>query len=144
MTRHLVVVAVLAELTLLIATVGLAVLRDRERRRPGVLLDILPPEGATADLRCLDPPLPKPVRDFVSAVEATALWATLDRLRTLVAGRRPRRSLLGTGTTRASDQCPSPQRIARSAAPAVDSNRSTIRTARHAPAFALMSIRCMP
>jgi hypothetical protein len=51
MTRHLVVVAVLAELTLVIATVGLAVLRHRERRRPNVLFDILPSEGASADLR---------------------------------------------------------------------------------------------
>ena len=51
MTRHLVVVAVLAELTLLVATIGLAIVRVRERRRPGVLLDILPPESATADLR---------------------------------------------------------------------------------------------
>ncbi|MGA7912872.1 MAG: hypothetical protein WCC30_15190, partial [Candidatus Dormiibacterota bacterium] len=51
MTRHLVVVAVLAELTLVIATVGLAVLRHRERRRPNVLFDILPSEGGSADLR---------------------------------------------------------------------------------------------
>ena len=120
MTRHLVVVAVLAELALLVAALGLTVLRERERRRPGVLLDILPPEGATADLRAWTSSLPKPVRDFASVVEATALWAALGRLRTLVAGRRPRRSLLGTGTTRADDHRPSPQRIARSAAPAVD------------------------
>ncbi len=51
MTRHLALVIALFELTLLATAIGLAVLRERERRRPGVLLDILPPEGASADLR---------------------------------------------------------------------------------------------
>src|SRR5260370_39525643 len=50
MTRHLVVVAVPAELTLLVATIGLALVRVRERPPPGVLLDISPPERATATL----------------------------------------------------------------------------------------------
>ena len=48
MIRHLLVGALLIELALVLATTGLAILRKRERRRPGVLLDILPPEGASA------------------------------------------------------------------------------------------------
>jgi type IV secretion system coupling TraD/TrwB family protein len=51
MTRHLLILIALIELTLLVAAIGLAIVRERERRRPGVLLDILPPEGASADLR---------------------------------------------------------------------------------------------
>src|SRR5260370_25346686 len=51
MTRHLPILIVVIELMLVVATVGLAIVRVRERRRPGVLLDILPPESATADLR---------------------------------------------------------------------------------------------
>jgi hypothetical protein len=49
--RLLLVAAGAIELTLLAVAIGLAVLRDRERRRPGVLLDIVPPEGTTADLQ---------------------------------------------------------------------------------------------
>jgi hypothetical protein len=41
----------LIQLTVLVTAIGLAVLRERESRRPGVLLDVLPPEGATADIR---------------------------------------------------------------------------------------------
>src|SRR2546428_8567567 len=51
MTHHLLILIALIELTLLVAAIGLAIVRERERRRPGVLLDILPPEGASADLR---------------------------------------------------------------------------------------------
>lgn len=51
MTRHLAIAIALVDVALLAAAVGLAVVRERERRRPGVLLDILPPEGAGADLR---------------------------------------------------------------------------------------------
>ena len=51
MTRHLLILIAFIELTLLVAAIGLAIVRERERRRPGVLLDILPPEGASADLR---------------------------------------------------------------------------------------------
>ena len=51
MTRHLAIVIALVDVALLAAAVGLAVVRERERRTPGVLLDILPPEGATADIR---------------------------------------------------------------------------------------------
>lgn len=51
MTRHLAVVLVLIDLALVVATVGLAFLREREHRQPGVLLDILPAENASADLR---------------------------------------------------------------------------------------------
>ena len=50
MIRHLLVAAVAIELTLLVVAIGLGVLRERERRRPGVLLDILPPESARTDL----------------------------------------------------------------------------------------------
>lgn len=49
--HHLLIAAVAIELTLLAVAIAVAVLRDRERRRPGVLLDIVPPEGTTADLR---------------------------------------------------------------------------------------------
>ena len=51
MTRHLAVIVALVGVTLLVTAIALAVLRERERRRPGVLLDILPPEGASVDLR---------------------------------------------------------------------------------------------
>src|SRR5437899_334728 len=51
MTRHLPILIAVIELMLVVATIGLAIVRERERRRPGVLLDILPPESATADLR---------------------------------------------------------------------------------------------
>ena len=51
MTRHLLILIALIELTLLLAAIGLAIVRERERRRPSVLLDILPPEGASADRR---------------------------------------------------------------------------------------------
>lgn len=50
MIRHLLVAAVAIELTLLAVVIGLAFLRERERRRPGVLLDILPRESARTDL----------------------------------------------------------------------------------------------
>jgi hypothetical protein len=50
MTRHLLVAAVAIDLTLLAVAIVLAILRERERRRPGVLLDILPPESARTDL----------------------------------------------------------------------------------------------
>ena len=45
---------IVAELVLIVSVgiaVCVAVLREREHRRPGVLLDLLPPEGATADVR---------------------------------------------------------------------------------------------
>ncbi|HXM52288.1 MAG TPA: hypothetical protein VN913_03315, partial [Candidatus Binatus sp.] len=45
---------IVAELVLIVSVgiaVCVAVLRDREHRRRGVLLDLLPPEGATADVR---------------------------------------------------------------------------------------------
>src|SRR5207245_102568 len=42
--------AMVVELVLLAAAVVLAALRERERRRPGVQLDIVPPEGKSADL----------------------------------------------------------------------------------------------
>jgi len=51
MTLHLLILIAFIELALLVAAIGLAIVRERERRRPGVLLDILPPEGASADLR---------------------------------------------------------------------------------------------
>ena len=51
MTAHLAILIPLIQVTVLVTAIGLAVLRERECRRPGVLLDILPPEGASADLR---------------------------------------------------------------------------------------------
>jgi hypothetical protein len=50
MMRLLLVAAVAIELTLLAVAIVLAVSRDRERKRPGVLLEIVPPEGMKADL----------------------------------------------------------------------------------------------
>jgi hypothetical protein len=49
-TRHLLVGVAIVELMLLATAVVLAVLRERESRRPGVQLDIVPPEAKTADL----------------------------------------------------------------------------------------------
>src|SRR4029077_7652674 len=48
-TPHLLIGVVVVELQLLAAAVVLAVLRERERRRPGVQLDIVPPEGKNAN-----------------------------------------------------------------------------------------------
>ena len=50
MTRHLLIGVVVVELLLLAAAVVLAVVREKERRRPGVQLDIVPPEGKSADI----------------------------------------------------------------------------------------------
>ncbi|MHB8688118.1 MAG: type IV secretory system conjugative DNA transfer family protein [Candidatus Dormibacteraceae bacterium] len=51
MNHRLLILIALIQLTVLVSAIGLALLREREHRRPGVLLDILPPEGASADLR---------------------------------------------------------------------------------------------
>ena len=51
MNHRLLILILIIQLAVLATALGFTVLRERERRRPGVLLDILPPDGATADIR---------------------------------------------------------------------------------------------
>jgi len=51
MNHRLLILILIIQLAVLATALGFTVLRERERRRPGVLLDILPPDGATADMR---------------------------------------------------------------------------------------------